>query len=166
VLEQPKPRCSRVPFTPLNYHGSHRADTAQVLSTIGFFTSPADETTVNVGLATNSLWIWMIPVTFGWVKFGTRSFAGSIKAALKSVPVLRLGGETNMTGRCIGIRDKTQYGTSYQAWTALPVSFGTSGLHRGRHTEDGSSSTATRPGDLKSPGSCCELAPREAVSGL
>jgi hypothetical protein len=24
----------------------------------------------------------------------------------------------------------------------------------------------TRPGDLKSPGSCCELAPREAVSGL
>jgi hypothetical protein len=26
--------------------------------------------------------------------------------------------------------------------------------------------TGTRPGDLKSPGSCCELAPREAVSGL
>jgi hypothetical protein len=116
--------------------------TAQVLSIIDFFTSPADETTVSVGLGINSLWIWMIPVTFGWVKVGTQTSAGSIKAALKSVPVPRLGGDTNVTGRCIGIRDRTQYGTSYQSWTAPPVSFGTSGLHRRRHTEDDSSSTA------------------------
>jgi hypothetical protein len=26
--------------------------------------------------------------------------------------------------------------------------------------------SSTRPGDLESPGSCCELAPREAVRGL
>ena len=57
------------------------------ISIIDFFTSPADETTVSVGLGINSLWIWMIPVTFGWVKVGTQTSALSIKAALKSVPV-------------------------------------------------------------------------------
>jgi hypothetical protein len=84
----------------------------------------------------------MIPITFEWVKVGTQTSAGSIKAALKSIPVPRLGGETNVTGRCIGIRDRTQYSRSYQSWTAPPVSFGTSGPERRRHGEDDSSSTA------------------------
>ncbi|KAE9366619.1 hypothetical protein N431DRAFT_495066 [Stipitochalara longipes BDJ] len=63
---------------------------AQGLSIIDYITSPADDDTISVGLAINSLWLWMIPVAFGWVKVGTQTSAGSIKAALKSatVPVL------------------------------------------------------------------------------
>jgi len=59
----------------------------------------------------------MIPVTFGWVKVGTQTSAGSIEKALKSVPVPVMGDETNVTGRCIGICDRTQYSTSYKSWT-------------------------------------------------
>lgn len=81
--------------------------TAQLFSIIDYFTSPADDTSITVGLALNSVWIWMIPVTLGFVRVGTQTSAGSIKTALKSVNVPDLG-EKEST---IGLADKTRYVT-------------------------------------------------------
>lgn len=120
---------------------------AQGLSIIDYVTSPADDDTISVGLAVNSLWIWMIPVAFGWVKIGTQTSAGSIKAALKSAPVpvlvTRFGTTTNVSGKCIGIRDRTHYARSYQRWTAPPRPFG------GSYDESGSEDETTPAGMVR-----------------
>ncbi len=70
----------------------------------------------------------MIPVAFGWVKTGTQTSAGSIKDALRSTPVpvlvTKFGKTTNVSGKCIGIGDRTYYGRSYQRCSGPPRSFG------------------------------------------
>lgn len=81
---------------------------AQLFSIIDYFTSAADDTTISVGLALNSLWIWMISVTLGWVFIGTQTSAGSIKAAIASATVPELGDETNVGG-IVGLEDRTRY---------------------------------------------------------
>jgi hypothetical protein len=81
---------------------------AQLFSIIDYFTSAADDTTISVGLALNSLWIWMISVTLGWVFVGTQTSAGSIKAAIASATVPELGDETNVGG-IVGLEDRTRY---------------------------------------------------------
>jgi hypothetical protein len=95
---------------------------SQLLSIVDYFTSKADEDTISVGLGINSVWVWMIPVTLGWVLVGTQTSAGSIKAALKSVFVPKLGEERNVWGKSVGFMDRTKYGTSKQHQSARPKS--------------------------------------------
>ena len=83
---------------------------AQLLTIIDFFNTKSQSTTVGVGLAINCLWVWMIPITLGWVYVGTQTSAGSIKEALGNVTVPILGDRKNIRGRCVGIRDRSIYG--------------------------------------------------------
>lgn len=82
---------------------------SQLVAIVDFFTSTSFNTSIGIGLAINSLWIWMIPVVLGWVYIGTQTSAGSIKAAIASVDVAVIGLERNVTGECIGIRDRTTF---------------------------------------------------------
>lgn len=85
---------------------------SQLVAIVYFFTSASFDTGIGVGLAINSLWIWMIPVILGWVYVGTQTSAGSIKAGLTSVAVPVLGPERDVDGECIGIQDRTIYDES------------------------------------------------------
>lgn len=93
---------------------------SQLLAIVDFFTSASFNTGIGIGLAINSLWIWMIPVVLGWVYVGTQTSAGSIEAALASTTVPVLGTERDMTGECIGILDRTTFDESS---TRLRTSF-------------------------------------------
>lgn len=85
---------------------------SQLLAIINFFTSASQNTTIGIGLAINSLWLWMIPIVLGWVYVGTQDSAGSIKTALIDtvVPVLTL--ERSVSGKCVGMKDRTVFDTS------------------------------------------------------
>lgn len=96
---------------------------AQLLTIIDFFNTKNQSKSIGVGLAINCLWMWMIPITLGWVYVGTQTYAGSIKEALSNVVIPVLHGETNVAGRCIGIQDRSVYGAA-----AI--------LARGRHDSD------------------------------
>ena len=78
---------------------------SQLLAIIDFFT----DTSIGIGLAINSLWLWMIPIVLGWVYVGNQNSAGSIKAAITDTDVPILGSERNLRRDCIGIRDRTTY---------------------------------------------------------
>ncbi|KAL2048664.1 hypothetical protein N7G274_000576 [Stereocaulon virgatum] len=80
---------------------------SQVLAITIFFTSASSDSSIGIGLAINSLWLWMIPVVLGWVYVGMQTEAGSIKAALIDTKVPVLGSERDKSGDCIGIRDRT-----------------------------------------------------------
>lgn len=82
---------------------------SQLVAIVDFFTF---NTSIGIGLAINSLWVWMIPVVLGWVYIGTQTSAGSIEAAIASIDVAVLGLERNVTGGCIGIRDRTTFDES------------------------------------------------------
>lgn len=92
---------------------------SQLLAIVDFFTIASFNTSIGIGLAINSLWIWMIPVVLGWVYIGTQTSAGSIKAALTSINVPVLGTVRDVNGQCIGIRDRT---TSDESSTFLGFS--------------------------------------------
>ena len=79
----------------------------QLLAIIDFFTSASSNSTIGIGLAINSLWLWMIPITLGWVYVGTQDSAGSIKAALVDTIVPSLAPDRNNNGECFGFRDRT-----------------------------------------------------------
>lgn len=85
---------------------------SQLVAIVDFFTSASFNTSIGIGLAINSLWIWMIPVVLGWVYVGTQTSAGSIEAAITSTTVPVLGSERDVTGECIGIRDRTTFDES------------------------------------------------------
>ena len=85
---------------------------SQLLAIIDFFTTGSSESSIGIGLAINSLWLWMIPIVLGWVYVGNQSSAESIKAALFDTVVPILGSERNVKGECIGIRDRTIYDDS------------------------------------------------------
>ena len=90
---------------------------SQVLAITIFFTSASSDSSIGIGLAINSLWLWMIPVVLGWVYVGMQTEAGSIKAALIDTNVPVLGSERDNSGDCIGIRDRTSlddFGTTFQ----------------------------------------------------
>lgn len=82
---------------------------AQGFSILDYITVNANDNIINVGLAINSVSIWMIPVGFGWVKVGPQTSVGSIKAALRSIPVplpvTRQGKRISMRSNCISIRE-------------------------------------------------------------
>ena len=93
---------------------------SQLLAIVTFFTSASFDAGIGIGLAINSLWSWMIPVVLGWVYVGTQTSAGSIKTAIAAIVVPVLGQETNVSGECIGIRDRTVFDEScLQPWNAL-----------------------------------------------
>ena len=85
---------------------------AQLLTIIDFFNTKSQSSSIGVGLAINCLWMWMIPITLGWVYVGAQTYAGSIKEALSNVVIPVLHGETNIAGRCIGIQDRSVYGAA------------------------------------------------------
>jgi hypothetical protein len=58
---------------------------SQVLSIIQYFTTGADDNSVFLGLAVNSLWAWMLPLVWGWVHVGTQRNATSIRDAIEAV---------------------------------------------------------------------------------
>lgn len=84
----------------------------QLLAIVTYLLSASSASSIGIGLAINSLWIWMVPVILGWVYVGTQTSAGSIKAAIVAVVVPVLGQETNVSGECIGIRDRTTFDES------------------------------------------------------
>ena len=82
---------------------------AQFLAILDFFTTQSLATNVGVGLAINSLWIWMIPVVLGWVKIGTQQSAESIQDAINKNEVPDAGGSNVSTGGHIGVSDKSSF---------------------------------------------------------
>ena len=90
---------------------------SQLLAITVFFTSASSDSSIGIGLAINSLWLWMIPVVLGWVYVGTQTDSNSIKAALIDTNMPVLGPERNVSGECIGIRDRTTFddlGTNFR----------------------------------------------------
>ncbi len=85
---------------------------SQLLAITDFFTSASSDSSIGIGLAINSLWLWMIPIVLGWVYVGNQVSAESIKAALTDTYVPVLGSERNLNRECIGIRDRTTYDDS------------------------------------------------------
>ena len=83
---------------------------SQLLAIIDFFTATSTSgSSIDIGLAINSLWLWMIPIVLGWVYVGTQNSAASIKAALTDTDVPTLGSERHFSGECIGLRDRTTH---------------------------------------------------------
>ena len=110
---------------------------SQLAAVVTFFTSASFDTSIGIGLAINSLWVWMIPVILGWVYVGTQTSAGSIKTALAKITVPALGPETNVSGECIGIRDRTTFDESCTQLRDPIVHFRRCGSQRQRESSFG-----------------------------
>ena len=80
---------------------------SQLVTVIDFFTTPASDLTIGVGLAINCLMLWMIPVVLGWVYVGIQRSARSIQDAITSITVPVLGQAKNIQNEGVGIRDRT-----------------------------------------------------------
>ncbi|MCJ1479346.1 hypothetical protein MMC13_008031 [Lambiella insularis] len=80
-----------------------------------FFAAAVDDTDLGIGIAVNSLWIWMIPVTLGFVWVGTQRSANAVREALMSSEAcLSEKGASQVhkearliKNRMIGFRDRT-----------------------------------------------------------
>ncbi|KAL6715219.1 hypothetical protein ACLMJK_007483 [Lecanora helva] len=90
---------------------------SQLLAIIEFFTTASSDsdTSIGIGLAINSLWLWMLPIVLGWVFVGTQNSTGSVTAALLDTNVPVFSGKKNCRGGCIGIKDRT-----YECFSTLP----------------------------------------------
>ena len=84
---------------------------SQVLAIIDFFMSRSSVTNIGIGLAINTLWIWMVFVV-GWVFVGPQTSSDSIKKAISKTAVPKLGQVTDVDGKCIGIKDRTVFDDS------------------------------------------------------
>ena len=96
----------------------------QLLAIVSSFTSLGTNwsTSIGLGLAINCLWFWLIPVVLGWVFVGTQTSAGSVKVALTEATVPALGSDTNVSGDCFGIQDRTsfhEFDSSHQYGSAV-----------------------------------------------
>jgi hypothetical protein len=72
---------------------------------VDFFTSAVNNNTIGLGVAVNTLWIWMIPVTLGWVWVGTQNSASTIRGALMSVEASVGSPPHKLKGHMIGFKD-------------------------------------------------------------
>ncbi|MCJ1387087.1 hypothetical protein MMC17_010216 [Xylographa soralifera] len=90
--------------------------TVAVISAVSdFFDATVDNTTMGIGVAINSLWIWMIPVTLGFVWVGTQRSSSTVREALMAAEALvsEEGASgvyqpvRRVTNRMIGLRDRT-----------------------------------------------------------
>ena len=77
----------------------------EIIAIVDFFTSAVDNNTIGLGVAVNSLWIWMIPVTLGWVWVGTQNSASTIREALMSVEASVGFPLHKVKGQMTGFRD-------------------------------------------------------------
>ena len=77
---------------------------AQLLAIVDFLQTASTSSIIGLGLAINSLWIWMIPVALGWVCVGTQTSAGAFKAATMAVDPPKVGDGLARYGRNVGIR--------------------------------------------------------------
>ena len=82
---------------------------AQIITVVQFFTSGSSSNNVGIGLAINSLWLWMIPVVLGWVRVGTQTSADSVKTAIMNIQVPILYPKRDSSNACLGIHDRTVY---------------------------------------------------------
>ena len=64
-----------------------------IISVVDFFTTAVDDSTIGVGIAVNCLWVWMIPITLGFVWVGTQNSAGTIRNALMKSEMCLIVGE-------------------------------------------------------------------------
>ncbi|MCJ1281785.1 hypothetical protein MMC26_001108 [Xylographa opegraphella] len=87
-----------------------------VISAISdFFNATVDNSTMGIGVAINSLWIWMIPVTLGFVWVGTQRSSSTIRDALMTAEALVSEESASgvyeplrrVTNRMIGFRDRS-----------------------------------------------------------
>ena len=81
----------------------------QILTVVQFFTSGSSNNNVGIGLAINSLWLWMIPIVLGWIRVGTQTSADSVKKAIIKTQVPIMYQKRNSSNPCFGIRDRTVY---------------------------------------------------------
>ena len=86
---------------------------SQLLAIIDFVATASVNSIIGVGLAINSVWIWMIPVVFGWVCIGTQTSAGTFKAALMTIKPPNIGGRSGLQSRCTGFKDHTGFTVTF-----------------------------------------------------
>ncbi|RDW75667.1 hypothetical protein BP5796_06488 [Coleophoma crateriformis] len=80
----------------------------ELISIIDFFTSPFDNSTIGLlGVAINSLWMWMIPITLGWVWVGTQESAKTIESALRRASTKAIIQGQACNERMVGFTDTT-----------------------------------------------------------
>ena len=75
---------------------------AQTFAIIGFITTADFRSMVGLGLAINNVWIWMIPVVFGWVCIGTQTSAHAFEAALMAIDPPSVDQKSTTTNSCTG----------------------------------------------------------------
>jgi len=102
----------------------------QVLSIIQLFTAGGKDNAIGIGVAINSVWAWMFPITWGWVSVGTQTRAKSIRDALKAVKMDLVddNGKNFRTG-CnfiidmtdeADVEEKTRFGFRIIGWEREP----------------------------------------------
>ncbi|RDW82346.1 hypothetical protein BP6252_03458 [Coleophoma cylindrospora] len=80
----------------------------ELISIIDFFMSPFDNATIGLlGVAINSLWMWMIPITLGWVWVGTQESAKTIEFALRRASTKAIIQGQACSERMVGFTDTT-----------------------------------------------------------
>lgn len=89
---------------------------AQTLAVFDFFTSSTGTSNIGIGLAINSLWIWMIPVVFVGSVLGMRTAIRSISAAVSRIYNPILGRETDNSEAINGIRDRATSTGELPVW--------------------------------------------------
>ena len=89
---------------------------AQTLAVFDFFTSTTGTSNIGIGLAINSLWVWMVPVVFVGSVLGMRTTIRSISAAVDRLFNPVLGRETDGNEAVNGIRDRATSTGELQVW--------------------------------------------------
>lgn len=102
-----------------------------LLSIIQFFTTGADNNSIVLGLAVAALYVWMLPVVWGYVFVGTQNFASSINNTLENfhAPVIKDPAGSNQSTWDV-IKDRTNdvvvpandciYGFQIAGWEQEP----------------------------------------------
>ena len=88
---------------------------AVVSAVTDFFDATADNAMMGIGVAINSLWIWMLPVTLGFVWVGTQTSSSTIRDALMAAEALVSEKDSSgvyrpvepVANRMVGFRDRT-----------------------------------------------------------
>jgi hypothetical protein len=89
---------------------------SQTFTIIDFFNPSSSSSYIGMGLATNCLWIWMIPVVLGWVWIGTQTSALAFKSALSQAGGARILGKEVPRGCAVGFRDRTHFESVEWEW--------------------------------------------------
>jgi hypothetical protein len=76
------------------------------IAILDFFTI-IDSSTIGIGVAINSLWMWLIPITLGWVWVGTQNSAATIQEGLMRASINATLSSQNGKGKraMVGFKD-------------------------------------------------------------